>query len=290
MKFMTEICTTIIFSKDRPMQLDLTLRTYSNHCLSKKIKNKIIVLYKTSDENYERAYDMLIKEWHPNGILFKKEYDFKSDLIECCSGSDFITFVTDDTIFTNDFDLDEITHLLKHNTRTAGFSLRLGLNTVKCFALNCDNAIPSVMDMASNILLYSWSDHFLKSQDDFSYPMELSSSVYCNRSFLENAINEGSYSNPNTLEDILYKRIMQSHFYSMPFLMMYKQSCAFSNPLNIVQNTHPNNRNANAYIFSPTSLLNDFFNGYRIDASEFENYVSNGCHELKDVNYAISKV
>ncbi len=51
--------TSIIFSKNRPLQLDLTLNTlnkYFTYC------NNVIVIYFASDSKFQEGYNILIKE------------------------------------------------------------------------------------------------------------------------------------------------------------------------------------------------------------------------------------
>jgi hypothetical protein len=277
--------TSVIFSKDRPLQLELTLRSKKEFC---KEDNYIYtnIIYKGSTDKYLEGYEILKKEY--NNILFIEESEFKSNLINSVFDSTYVFFAVDDTIFTNPFSLSDIIFTLEglsSSDRILGVSLRLGLNTVYCYPLSTFNKVPENLvfinsEIEKNYLsLYNWTT---AGEGDFSYPLELSSSIYrtCD---LYPIINGKNYNNPNELEWEMYN-FATKNFTRKDILGMYKTSVAFSNPINKVQSVN-NNRFWDKKEYTQEHLIEKFLDGYRIDLEPFRNFISNGCHQEVGLQY-----
>lgn len=266
----------VVFSKDRPIQLDLSLSSYFNHCVeSYDISSpEVFVIYRTSDIRFEQAYKTLIKEYP--AVKFIKEDDFKLNLISCIERKDRVLFFTDDNIVTNHFSLSEMDSLLSQQKKSIGFSLRLGTNTGYCYSMNKYQAIPEILNLHSgkfqDILEYDWT----KAELDFNYPLEISSSYYRTEDISE-IIKLGDYNNPNFLEWALYKSL-KYYKNSMPYIYCYRTSISFCSPLNKVQFTN-NNRNSELDHYSAYNLLSRFENRERIDFNKFSGFISNSCHQ-----------
>jgi len=267
--FKTQSFVTVIFSYNRPMQLDLTLSTYEKYTIQRNIGSEFVI-YKTSDERYENAYKQVAKE-HP-AIKFIKESTFKLNLYNCLKGKKYIMFVVDDCIFTKVYSLKDICLFLDVCEGTLGFSLRLGSNTTYCYPLRIENNIPYLQPIGERMRVFSWKE---AGQGDFSYPLEVSSSVY--RIDDIKPIVEGiHYSNPNQLEWVMYNYI--PNLTNKQFLLCYENSVAFCAPINRVQ-TENNNRvgiNPNYLI---ENLLELYEKGYRMNSMQFGGFTSNGCHQ-----------
>jgi len=260
-------CQTIIFSRNRSLQLHLCLSTLLNHCKDILEVSNINVLYR-NDPEYDKSYETLMSEFPM--VNFVKEENFKNDLLKLVSNEtniSYVTFVVDDTVFTEDFSLKEATEALNDNPRCLGFSFRLGKNTKYCFPLDKPQNIPDTRNVVDDILMYDWQ----KAEHDFSYGLELSSSLY----YIENIIEILSgcmYDSPNSLESCMSGCYIEDK----PNLLMFGKSVAFSAPLNLVQSTHPN-RNAN---FNPDTFRLMYEKGLRFDSKQFDGYVSNAAHEI----------
>jgi hypothetical protein len=74
--------TTIIFSKDRAMQLDATLNSFFRHCQDAE-KSSIFVLYLTTSEHFEQQYQSLAVDY-PN-VAFLRQTHFRRDLLQVLS-------------------------------------------------------------------------------------------------------------------------------------------------------------------------------------------------------------
>lgn len=266
---------TIIFSKDRPLQLDLTLTTNKKHCLEGNIRNEFVI-YKANDERYEKAYQQVARE-HP-AVQFIKEDNFKLDLLESIKRRKYVMFLVDDCIFTRKYSFNKIVSLLDICDGVLGFSLRLGYNTKICYPIRAENDIPYIQMLGTNIGAFSWRQAGL---GDFSYPLEVSSSVYRVediKPLLENL----AYNTPNSLEWVLSNSV--TSFNHLQFLLCYETSPAFCNPINRVQ-TENNNRVGVNPKYSIENLITLYEAGYRIDPKIFDGFTSNGCHQEADIDF-----
>ncbi len=259
---------TLVFSKDRPLQLDLALNTYNN--FSRDDISNIYVLYNCSSKKYEEAYEKLKLE-HSDTCFFR-ESNFKKDLLYLLNGYKNVLFMVDDCIFTNYFSLKEIQNILLDIPSSIGFSLRLGRNTKECYPIKTKNQIPNVYMRPDSIIYFDWTS---VNHGDFSYPLEVSSSIYRIKD-LEPLLLSSYYHSPNSLESLFYMNLNQ--YRNFPILFAYEISCAFCNPLNKIQ--HENfNRHGNKEEYSTHNLLSKYMHGYRANWRKFHGFISNGCHQ-----------
>jgi len=282
----------IIFSKDRALQLDATLRSLREKCLDVD-KLKVVVLYTTSRVEhkvtksgmrvkdkivsfYQTQYDTLMKA-HPN-VEFIHETNFKTDLLRIIMRpmNSYVMFAVDDTIFIREFSVKHIQAYLENNVEAIGFSLRLGANTTYCYMTNKKQTLPKFETVDLNVLKFNW----VHEKHDFGYPFEISSSVYRIPEVLI-PLQLKDYNTPNTLEASIHKSIDFFKF-SLPMLLCYKNSVAFSNPLNLVQ-AKKTNRCSKNIDTSIIHLSEKFKNGYMIDLSKYYNITTNAVHQEEPV-------
>ncbi len=260
----------LIFSKDRAMQLDCTLRTLHRHC--KDIDQvPIRVIYTTSSDLHERGYGKL-KEEFPS-VDFVREKTFRDDLLSFVSSLEYVLFLVDDNIFVRDFRLGDITRALKMNTAAIGVSLRLGRNTTYCYMLDKAQRLPDFDKAGDALLAFDWT----ASEYDFGYPLEVSSSVYRVSDILS-LLKSLNFVNPNTLEAFLDA---SKHIYRQdrPRLLCYGTSVTFCNPANKVQKVCANNRAGTEDRYGVGSLAGRFVEGYRIDVDRYADFTSRSCHQ-----------
>lgn len=265
---------TIIFSRDRPLQLDLTLRSLFNCAYDFSVFD-VKIIYKSSNTRFENAYFTLASEWP--GIEFIKETNFKDNLINAIDDYRYIFFAVDDSIFCNRFDLDEITKLLEKYNNILGFSLRLGKNTNYCFSCNNWQDIPVMQKVTKDISKYYWTF----AQYDFFYAIEVSSSIYRTKDIFS-IIENKEFTNPNQLEDRLFFNLGK-FVVLKPRMACYNQSVAFANPINIVQTSNKSNRAGNDDKYSVENLLELYESGIRISSSKFYGWVTNSAHQLVEL-------
>jgi hypothetical protein len=184
---------SIVFSKDRAMQLDAFLRSYLV-----KIKNKspLIILYATSNEQHEQSYKDLKKRYEVNpDILFVKEHDFRKQLLEILekTTAQKVLLFVDDMIFTHDFDFDRLRQV---DTANYIATLTRGKDLIYSTVLKIKLDIPPFHEF-NGMLCFKWND--IKIFSDWSFPLGVSGYMFGKNEILAmfNVIN---FKAPNSLE------------------------------------------------------------------------------------------
>ncbi len=269
-------CCAVIFSKDRAMQLDFTLRTLMTHCRDIQ-KAKISVLYKATDEKNGKHYAGLGSEY-PD-VEFRKEGGFKSDLLQIIDNHKFVMFVVDDCIFCADFFLEDAIGGLQRNPDAIGVSLRLGMNTRYCYMLDRSQPLPAFSRLPDGLLDFDWT----QSSYDFGYPLELSSSLY-RTAEISPFLKKLDFNNPNVLEAAMDTN--KAVFSKKPKLLCYTRSVAFCNPMNKVQSVFTGNRSGSVAQYSGEYLADLYESGYRLDDEQFSLcFVPESCHQELNVTF-----
>ena len=259
----------VVFSKDRPMQLDATLRSFRHHDVDGS-GYRPSVLFRASGHEYESAYQLLRLQY-PD-VTFHPEADFKLDLLSIVGRAEFVLFVVDDTIFTGPLAPDQAAGYLDAEQGLIGFSFRLGRNTTYSYALDRPQALPDFSELGADTLEYEWT----VAEHDFGYPIELSTSLY-RSSDIRPLLGWLSYHNPNSLEDALAgtTRLFNE---SRPRLACLSRSVAVSVPVNVVQADWPN-RSGSQQGLDADALRVRFECGERIDVMQYDGVVPEACHQ-----------
>ncbi|MEW6600678.1 MAG: glycosyltransferase [Nitrospirota bacterium] len=259
----------LIFSRDRAMQLDGTLRSLVLHC-SDITEVDIKVLYKTSGPNHMRQYERL-REEH-NFAEFIAEDDFRRQVLDLIRPYQCVLFLVDDNIFVSGFSAGEMVEALKKNPDALGFSLRLGRNAGECYALNAKQGAPDFESVDAGVLKYRWEG----ADYDFGYPLEVSSSIYP-VNYIKPLLEQVEFTNPNTLEARMAEN---TRIYSRlrPNLLCCETSVTFCAPVNKVQ-TVCDNRAGEEQCNSADALAERFNDGDRINVSSYDGFVPEGCHQ-----------
>jgi hypothetical protein len=318
-----DLCTSkvIVFSKDRAMQLDATLRSFYAQCRDANSLS-IHVLYLATDRHI-RQYQELIQAYPKVDFLPQK--DFRKDLLSLLNpyapGSAaeriylllsrlgnlgfpldslpdriwrrtfeyiqrlsvksfmpawheerYVLFLVDDNIFTQSFVLGEVVDLLQQQKNLLGFSLRLGENTNHCYANNRPQRLPVFHLLNSMVSKFDWT----VSDQDFGYPLEVSSSLYRLKDILPFMVGL-PFKNPNELEDRMAFRTKVFR-YTHPFLGCYRHSVTFCNPINKVQQIISNRSGENTD-HGVEALALRFERGERIRVQAYSGFVPSACHQ-----------
>jgi len=259
----------LIFSKDRPLQLDAALQSFLLHCADPETI-ELHVLYLASDDIFASQYKQLKAEFPQ--VEFIAQSNFKQQVQAVVGSCDLILFMVDDNIFVRRFCLAEAARALLDNDDALGFSLRLGTNTQYCYTQNAPQPLPNFESCSPRILKYDWTT----AHHDFGCPLELSSSLYrCAE--IGPLLQELAFDNPNHLEAAL-AGFAGRFASSKPHLLCYERSVVFSNPLNRVQLVYPN-RTADSPQYDPTRLRKLFAQGYRVDVGKYAGFVPDAAHQ-----------
>ncbi len=294
----------LLFSYDRAMQLDATLRSLRLHC--QDCDNlQLTVLYKASAEHHRRQYTYLANLGSGIPVQFVPEAQFRRDVLNFLLPNSvnpesyrpqrllinlppallrfmpmslfpahpgFVFFMVDDALFTRDFRLSDIGDALDKQRDALGFSLRLGRNTLYCYTKNTPQKLPGFIPVSHPVYKYRWTE----AEYDFRYPLEISSSIYRLEDIWKLALKL-AFHNPNLFEGRMANRA-RDFTASKPYLLCYEQSVAFCNPINIVQK-QSDNRSGKRQDYTPETLARMFDAGYRIDVKAYSGFTPNSCHQ-----------
>lgn len=253
----------IVFSKNRPMQLHALLNSYykyiENHC-------PLVVLYKSTNADYDDAYKKVQLFHAKRNITFKKECNFRDDLTDCLLINIFgkVFFLVDDIIFVRKFDLRKL------STISCNFfipSMRLGKNIVYSYMTDKKFHLPPMIESKKKNVLY-WPQWLGK--EYWNYPFSVDGNIYAVKELLF-LIGHIKFSNPNSFESNMnkYRFIMR-----LKFGVCFYRSVLFNDPINTVRSKMLNKSGS----ISSDSLLNKFNEGYEIDIRPYDNIKNNSSH------------
>jgi len=120
--------SNIVFSKNRPLQLEGYLESLYMHLPAELFQT--YVLYKR--ELFEQEYEQLFKKY-PNCIVIR-EKDFHSDFMNILNRIDteYILFGIDDVVYFDGVDFEVIDQTFKNFSNEAfGFTLRFGQQIIE---------------------------------------------------------------------------------------------------------------------------------------------------------------
>jgi hypothetical protein len=294
---------TIIFSKDRPLQLHATLASFALH-EAEGATNPIAVLFRSSTESFANAYARVVVEFDGKlSIDWVKEVNFKIDLLDILQGSrpssrlhrfmqrlgvsrpplrsTHLLFLVDDNLFVRPFSLQRIVAALSAEPRAIGFSLRIGRNTTSCYPMRCNQPLPC-FESSTLGLCFTWPSQV----GDFGYPLEVSSSVYRTTDLIS-MLRSLPYNNPSRLEQgLAAARGLFARRLSK--LLCFEQSVTFCVPLNKVQ-TIFNNRSSEQENYSSEALNALFLQGYRVDVEAMQYFTPMAAHEEIELPLKLTK-
>lgn len=242
----------VVFSKDRPLQLDLFLRSFSTF-VSEAQNYQINVLYTYSSDSFKKGYDILIEYTYSN-VNFVKEVDFKQDTIRLINEDNpYTVFFVDDIIFKEPFKFfDDKMNMFISNKSIACVSLRLHPHLTYCYAEGREMKQP-VFDKNN---IFNWTTE----KGDYGYPMSQDGHIFRTEQIRQFHIDL-EYNAPNTLEGRLHTQRKKMP----PLMICYDKSKIVNNPINRVQFASIN-RCGN---ISAESLNDTFLAGKIIDLTPF---------------------
>jgi hypothetical protein len=264
----------VIFSKDRAMQLNLLLDSIKHN--ADGIFN-ISVIYTSSSEEFAIGYKKLIWETEKDRINWIREASFEQDVLKALeSDLQYTCFFTDDDVLFGPVSESEMTGALADESVIC-FSMRLGKNTVYCYALDVENRLMEFVENAG-LIKFDWLCH----SADYGYPLSLDGHVFRTNEItrMTKAI---SFSNPNT-----YEANLQVFRDDLPRKMIsYARSALVGVPANKVQSVFDNRYGENFH-FSISDLNTRYLSGERIDLSAIDFSVIEGCHQELDYKFGSS--
>ena len=253
--------TSIVFSKDRPLQLDLTLKSIEKNF---EICDNIIVIYKASNEEYEKAYNVLAHE-HKYTVFLQEDDDFLDLILKSLysiKNDDYVCFFTDDNIMYRESKTTQLDIGKLFSLGVGCISLRLGLNITHRDGVETPQ--PQFQRAAGSHLI--WNRMSVLAGGYFNYPLSVDGHIF-ETNFISSIMAELcdwlKIKNPNELE-----QKMQRYFFEIPALSACElQSCVVNTPNNRVQNVIKNNHGME-FPYHQDFLLDIFNKGHRLNLDD----------------------
>jgi glycosyltransferase involved in cell wall biosynthesis len=255
----------VVFSKDRPAQLDLLLRSIDRFVPTGV---QTAVVYTASEELHDRGYAM-VRDAHPwaRWVDEREAGGFKAATLGLVADAgERLGFLVDDVVFTHPLDVDAAPlAALDSDPEVLCCSLRLDPGKTYCYALDRPMTPPPAT---------TW--HWMGMEGDWGYPMSLDGHVF--RTAQIAPLLEGlEYRNPNELEAVLADAPL-----ALPKVTCFSVARIVNVPDNRVQDTAPNRHGGgSAARFTPALLA-----GRRLDLEPFAGLAAPGVHHEMALRFA----
>lgn len=257
---------TIIFSRDRAMQLRATLDSFIYHCPHLGHLD-MVVYYRATNERMQRQYDFLRQFY--SDVQFVCESNFEKDVRGILSPYRFVLMQVDDNIWVRECNIIKAKRLLRKNDDIIGYSYRLSPALKLHYLTGRKISMPKHKDI-DGVLKYQWDGK----GHEFGYAIEVTGSLY-RVPDIKKCIQGRQFSNPNSFEKVLSKA--RSQFVKRrPYLVCQKNLSVFMAPINLVQ-TCTKNKSGRDGRYSVESLAQWFDDGYKIDVTKFRNFEVQAC-------------
>lgn len=271
------LITSIIFSKNRPLQLDLCLKSIKKNF--KQSTNNIVIC--NNDEEFDDAY-YILKNEHSDVMFWNQSDSLFHDINTLVSRAfnDYVCFFVDDCICFNEVQLPQN----MFNTEICCVSLRLGENITE---RRHDNIaypdVPSnyVTDSTRKYMFWNKTAHCYGSY--WSYSHSVDGHIF-KKPEMEKITSElwelSRFRNwkqtPNEFESAIQR------FWPLSSAIMAcpVESCVVNSPNNKVQKTH-DNRSGDVFDYDEKKLLEKYQHGLRIDVQEICSYLKLPFNKIK---------
>lgn len=185
----------IIFSNNNPIKLNLLLNSIRKNA---KDVFELKVLYNFNELEFEEGYKKII-ETNKEIKWIKQDFNFKENIISLMESTknEYTCFFTDNDIIYKKVTEKDLILNLKEDKNSFCFSMRLGLNTIKCNSMNTNNVIkPHHID--EDFICWNWQLHYL----DFGYPLSLNGHIFRTKE-ISKLSKKVQFNNPDEYESSL---------------------------------------------------------------------------------------
>ena len=272
-----DLLNVIIFSKDRPAQLDALLRSIRERVEGWEKRSLWSVVFATSTPEFARGYHIIRTEHLSGALEFIDERSrsggFKSIVVETmqrqhqANGAPWCMFLVDDMIFKTLWPLDggKPMRRLKSDPMVLCLSLRMCRRYDYCYSLR-QRMKPPFMALFGR---WNWRN----AGGDWGYPMSVDGHIFRYDDIFP-LVQQIEFENPNTFES----KLDQNRINTRPLMTCYAESVVVNLPVNRVQNEY-NNRVGEKYGVSAEELNESFLAGKRVSlASIYALKDNRSCH------------
>lgn len=257
------LITSIIFSKDRPAQLDLCLKSIKQNFTDSK---QNVVIYNNSPD-FADSYRTVQKE-HSDVLFWPQGLSLFKDIYAAIASSkyEYVCFFTDDDICFSEVPSIPYKAIFAEPYVTC-VSLRLGLNICQR-SHEGDISSDKIGEHYINGNIISWPRTSYLYGSYWSYSLSVDGHIFRKEDMI-NMIDELCYlesrykwgHTPNVLESEL-----QRFWATSPnFMIAPESSVVVNSPNNRVQESHPENRAGDSHATDSYFLLGKYLAGQRIN-------------------------
>lgn len=184
---------SVVFSKDRAMQLDGFLASYFENVANYA---EMVVLYHVSNDEHKSSYNDLKAIYANLPVKFIAETDFRINLIDALEIyiEDRVIFYVDDMLFSQKLDYDWLSEI---NPLIDVVSLSRGKDLNYSTVLAKKLEIPSFEKISANLFRFKWND--IKQFSDWTYPIGVSGYMFSRPEILA-MMKAAHFKAPNSLE------------------------------------------------------------------------------------------
>lgn len=271
--------TSIIFSKNRPLQLDLCLNSIKKN-FSQSTEN--IVLHNNSDEFTDAQKTLELEHrdvafWTQTDSLF---YDV--DRLVKQSKNNHICFFVDDCICFNEIQFPE--EILKAPDICC-FSLRLGKNITERYHDNVmypDKPVEYGVDTSGKYMIWNKTSHLYGSY--WSYSHSVDGHIF-KKSDMQDMTSElwelSKFKNWKQTPNEFESAIQRFWPLSSQLMLSAVESCVVNSPNNKVQESHNDNRSGDYFDYDEKTLLKKYENGSRINFEKIYGFLRAPFNKIK---------
>ena len=254
----------IVFSKDRPMQIEALLRS-----ASKYFKNDCSwsILWHASNSDFAQGYESVFTSMSSRNFNAIRETNFRADLLDILESSEKhgVIFLVDDLIFVNYFDASYFTGV---NPFFQVPSLRLWPGATYCQTKSLQTPTPEFKSINhSQWLQFSWRH----SKEDWAMPLSLDGNLFSRIEILR-LLNRSQFRAPNSLEGALG---------NFRFLFKFRKGLCLSKAVirNFAFNrVQTENEDFPCGSWDSVSLLQKWSAGWRLDINALGELDAQSCH------------
>lgn len=257
---------TIIFSKDRPAQLDLLIRSIQRFYPI----FRPIILVNYSNDNYSHGYSELAER---NSVALYIEHSFQNDLINYIipTNKPFTQFLVDDQICVNNYwQHSEIIERFFEDKDNLCWSPRLGIDSWRF-----DDGINNRPDLIEYFLekqegsWIKWNWHDFDSYFPncyYSTPMSVDGNIFRSE-LIAKLVDGADFNGPNQFEAVLERKV-RANYYGGYMGALYSP-CFVNSPNNRVQDEAKNSY-GQSYPMSSDEMNQKYLDGYQLKLEDFE--------------------
>lgn len=244
----------MLFSKDRPCQLDLTLSTLKKY-FKEWQDQKYSLLYTYTNEEYRKGYERVFELHKDMDLKVFKETNFHNDTVAICNASrerKYLTFLVDDDVFVDYFSTeDKEFKKFEADPTIICLSARMAPYINFCYTAN----IPSPPPALGPDNVWNWKAPGLAG--DWCYPMSIASFHVFRTEDLIPIIMNRPFRAPNSFEGTC----LAPYPPNRTNMICYDSAKCICTTVNRVQ-TENTNRHDNLYNIE--FLNKQFLSGFRI--------------------------